>query len=102
MPLVKLGLVFFVIIYLTRKKCPLGYAMLIGSGMLGVLFGMGGLSVLRSAAKACIDLTTLELASIVALIIVLSSILEEKGHATHHSRASRFSEYFVLSDAGGF
>ena len=79
MPLVKLGLVFFVIIYLTRKKCPLGYAMLIGSGMLGVIFGMGGLSILRSAGKACVDLTTLELASIVALIIILSSILEEKG-----------------------
>jgi integral membrane protein (TIGR00529 family) len=79
MPLVKLGLVFFVIIYLTRKKCPLGYAMLIGSGLLGVIFGMGGLSILRSAGKACVDLTTLELASIVALIIILSSILEEKG-----------------------
>lgn len=80
MPLLKLGLVFFLIIYVTRKKCPLGYAMLIGSGILGAIFGMGGVSMVRSAWKACADQTTLELAAIVALIIVLSSILEQKGH----------------------
>ncbi len=79
MALLKLGLVFFAIIYLMRKRCPLGYAMLIGSGILGLIFKMGGISVLRSAGKASIDPATLELASIVALIIILSSILEEKG-----------------------
>jgi integral membrane protein (TIGR00529 family) len=79
MPILKLGLVFFLIVYLMRKKCPLGYAMLIGSVILGLIFGMSWLSILKSAGKACVDLTTLELSSIVALIIILSSILEEKG-----------------------
>jgi len=79
MPILKVGLVFFLIIYLMRKRCPLGYAMVIGSGVLGATFGMGWLSILKSAGKACIDLTTLELSAIVVLIIILSSILEEKG-----------------------
>jgi hypothetical protein len=79
MPLLKVGLVFFLIIYLIRKRCPLGYAMLIGSGILGAIFGMGWLSILKSAWKACSDLTTLELSAIVVLIIILSSVLEEKG-----------------------
>jgi len=79
MPILKVGLVFFLIIYLMRKRCPLGYAMVIGSGILGATFGMGWLSILKSAGKACIDLTTLELSAIVVLIIILSSILEEKG-----------------------
>ncbi|MCK4789136.1 MAG: DUF401 family protein, partial [Desulfobacteraceae bacterium] len=79
MPILKLGFVFFLIVYLMRKKCPLGYAMLIGSGILGIIFGMGVLSIFKSAGKACIDPTTLELSAIVALIIVLSAVLEEKG-----------------------
>jgi len=53
--------------------------MLIGSGILGIIFGMGALSIFKSAGKACIDPTTLELSALVALIIVLSAVLEEKG-----------------------
>lgn len=79
MPILKLCLVFLLIVYLTRKKCPLGYAMLIGSCVLGIIFGMGGIPMLRSAGKACIDLATLELSAIIALILILSFILEEKG-----------------------
>jgi integral membrane protein (TIGR00529 family) len=79
MALLKVGLVFFLIIYLMRKRCPLGYAMLIGSGILGAIFGMSWLPILKSAWKASSDLTTLELSAIVVLIIILSSILEQKG-----------------------
>jgi len=79
MPILKLGLVFFLIIFLTGKKCPLGYAVLIGSCILGIIFGMGGFSILKSAGKACIDLTTIELSAMVVLILILSYILEEKG-----------------------
>jgi integral membrane protein (TIGR00529 family) len=62
-----------------RLKLPIGPAILLGSLVMGFLFGLGPLQWLLAGIKAVLSLESLLFLAIVALIMVLSNLLEQTG-----------------------
>jgi len=73
--ILKLALVILAIILLINRKWKLGYAMLLASLFLGILFGLGPLEIGKSFLFGVIDPTTLNLIGIIIGVYFLSSIL---------------------------
>ena len=76
---VRIAAVFVIILVAIRKKLSLGNAFLLGSVLLGLIFGLSPLSILRSCLHALIHPKTLALSAVVSLILVLSHSMESTG-----------------------
>jgi len=77
--IVRVLAVFAVVLYGMRRKLSLGSAFLLGSVLLGLLFGLKISPMARSMVHSVIYPKTLSLAVIVSLILVLSSSMERMG-----------------------
>ena len=77
--IIRVCIVFAVILFAIRKKFSLGNAFLLGALLLSLLFTMPALNLLAASGKAVIYPKTLSLALIVALILILSSSMEQTG-----------------------
>ena len=73
----KLALVLAVIILLLSRRWNLGIVLLLASTLVGLLYGLAPLNILRQAWIASIGLTTLRLLAAVLLIGVLGELLGE-------------------------
>jgi integral membrane protein (TIGR00529 family) len=76
---IRILIVFAVILVSIHRKLSLGHCFSLGAFVLGLLFGMNPLAILRSAAIALSHPKTLSLAAVVSLILVLSHSLEAAG-----------------------
>lgn len=72
-------LVFCVVLFAMRKKVSLGNAFMLGAVLLGLLFGLGPVPIVRSAILSLVHPKTLALSGVVCLILVLSHSLEAAG-----------------------
>ncbi len=79
MPLIKIGAAFVFMLVGIRLRLGLGLSILLGSVILGLLFGMGPLDIAGAAGTAVVRQKALFLGLIVALILVLSDVLERTG-----------------------
>ncbi len=77
--MLKLLIVFGLIILLFSRHWNLGYVLLIGSALLGLLFGLPVPEVLEQGLAAALDLKTLRLVAAVLLITTLGELLTEVG-----------------------
>jgi hypothetical protein len=78
-PLLRVIASFIVILVLSRTKLSLGVAMFAGAVSLGLTFGMRGLSLPRGIWRGASDPGTLVLIFVVAMIIMLSNVLQSSG-----------------------
>lgn len=76
---IRILIVFAVILFCIRRKLALGNCFCLGAVILGVLFGMYPVAILKSATIALTHPKTLSLAAVVSLILVLSHSLEAAG-----------------------
>ena len=77
--IVRMLLVFFAILLMVRKKVPLGAAFLTGSAILGIVFGMTPLGLLKSGLSSLFHPKTLALSMVVILILGMSRSMEDSG-----------------------
>ena len=77
--IIKVLAVFIIILILIKKKCPIGWAMLVSSFILGLLFTISPLEILKVFGAASISPLCLELVAIMMLILILSKVLQEGG-----------------------
>jgi integral membrane protein (TIGR00529 family) len=77
---IKLLLVFVLVLIAIRRNLSLGNAFLLGSIVLGLLFGLGAMPMAESMVSSVLYPKTLMLSFIVSLILVLSSSMETSGH----------------------
>lgn len=75
--MLRLAFVFAVIVFLLSRRWNLGYVLLLGSVLLGLLFGLPASEMLKQAWVAAIDLKTLRLVAAVLLITTLGELLRE-------------------------
>ncbi|MBN1380521.1 MAG: DUF401 family protein [Deltaproteobacteria bacterium] len=75
----KVMLVFIIVLIAIRRKISLGNAFLLGSVLMGVIFGLKPKTILSSIASSVLYPKTMSLAVIIALILVLSSTMEKVG-----------------------
>jgi integral membrane protein (TIGR00529 family) len=71
--------VFVLILFLIKKKLSLGNSFLIGSVLLGAIFGMAPLEIMQSTLLSLVHPKTLALSILVGLILVLSHSMERVG-----------------------
>jgi len=74
--------VFSVVLLAMRFRMSLGPALLVGSLILGLIFGQRVSEILLASLHALLDSKTLSLAAVVMLILVLSRSLEIAGQMT--------------------
>jgi len=75
--MLKLAFIFALIVVLLGRRWNLGYVLLLASALLGVLFRLPALEVLKQTWIAVIDLKTLRLVAAVLLITSLGELLQE-------------------------
>ena len=75
--MLKLAFVFGLIILLLSRRWNLGYVLLLGSALLGLLFGLPAPEILEQWLIAALDLKTLRLVAAVLLISTLGELLRE-------------------------
>ena len=73
--LLKLGLVLFLLIFLIKKKVPVGISLFSGGILVGLLFQMPDSLILKESASAAVDGQTLRLLILVILIVFLGNLL---------------------------
>lgn len=78
-PLVKLLFVFILMILMLRKNVSIGTTMMISTGMLGIIFGLNILLLIKQFGLTFIDADTLSLIFILVLIMILESIMRHTG-----------------------
>ncbi len=78
----RVGIVFTLILLSIRKKFSLGNAFLLGACLLGFLFDMNPVRILRSFGTAATSVQAISLAMVVSLILVLSHCMEKTGRMT--------------------
>lgn len=71
--------VFAVVLLSMRLRMSLGTALLIGSALLGLIFGQSLAEIFQAALRALLNAKTLSLSAVVMLILVLSRSLETAG-----------------------
>jgi len=76
--LLKVTIIFGIIVVLISKNFPLHWALLGGSIIMGISFGLPINIILKSFLEAAIDWSTINLLLILYLIAVFESILKEK------------------------
>ena len=77
--MLRILLVFILILFVIKRKWALGHAFVLGALSLGLVFGMGPLSIARSFLASALLPKTLSLTIVVSLILVLSHSLEKTG-----------------------
>ena len=77
--LLRLAIVFALVLIAIRKHLSLGNSFLLGSVVLGILFGHRLGAIFESMVRSVIDPKTIFLAIIVGLILILSSSMEKAG-----------------------
>ncbi len=77
--IVRICVVFVLVLLAIRVRLSLGNALLLGSILLGLLFGSTPVMILRSATHALVHPKTLSLALVVMLILILSHSMEAGG-----------------------
>jgi integral membrane protein (TIGR00529 family) len=75
--MLELAFVFVLIVVLLSRRWNLGYVLLLASALLGLLFRLPALEVLKQTWIAVIDLKTLRLVAAVLLITTLGELLQE-------------------------
>jgi len=75
--IIKLLAVIALVIFLTRRKCKLGYIMLLASLLIGVFFDLSPVQIGRNIIWALIDPMTLRLMGIITLVYILSGVLKK-------------------------
>lgn len=70
-------LAFSLIIILVNKKVSLGYALIVGSIIVGIFSGLGFLGISKTFFSAIIDPVTIRLVVVLALIGVLGSTMQK-------------------------
>jgi hypothetical protein len=78
--LIKIGIIFALMIMAIRRRWSLGSTFLVSSAALGILFGQGLPSMLRSALNALADPKIVSLGIVICLILILSTAMEVTGH----------------------
>ena len=73
--LLKLSLVLFLLIFLIKKKVPVGISLFSGGVLVGILFGMPASLILRETLSAAVDGATLRLLLLVILIVFFGNLL---------------------------
>ncbi len=76
---VRVLLIFCIVLVAMRKKVSLGNAFMMGAVLLGLIFGLGPISIIQSAFFSLVHPKTLALSGVVCLILVLSHSLEAAG-----------------------
>jgi uncharacterized protein len=79
---VRILLVFALVLPAIRRGWSLGSAFLAGAASLGLIFSMGPVPILRSAAASLVHPQTVSLAVVVSFILVFSHALEKSGQMT--------------------
>lgn len=77
--IVKVLAVFCLIIIMLRKKVGLAITMIISAGVLGLIFGLGPLPLVRQMFLTLADLSTLELMAALVLIMMLEAVMRQTG-----------------------
>jgi integral membrane protein (TIGR00529 family) len=77
--LVRLAIVFVIVILLIKKNLSIGNTFFLGAVLLGILFGLGPVAMLKSMVSSVLDPQAFSLYVIVSLILVLSSAMDETG-----------------------
>jgi integral membrane protein (TIGR00529 family) len=75
--MLKLAFVFGLIVLLLSRRWNLGYVLLLGSALLGLLFGLSVPEIVEQGLVAALDLKTLRLVAAVLLITALGELLKE-------------------------
>jgi integral membrane protein (TIGR00529 family) len=73
--LLKLSLVLFLLIFLIKKKVPVGISLFCGGVLLGFLFQMPASLILKDSLSAAVDGPTLRLLILVILIVFFGNLL---------------------------
>ena len=73
--LLKLSLVLFLLIFLIKKKVPVGISLFSGGILVGLLFQMSASLILKEALSAAVDGETLHLLLLVILIVFFGNLL---------------------------
>ena len=73
--LFKLSLVLFLLIFLIKKKVPVGISLFSGGILVGILFGMPASLILKETVSAAVDGETLSLLLLVILIVFFGNLL---------------------------
>jgi hypothetical protein len=76
---IKILAIFGLICWLTTRRIPLGFSLLVGVLLVGLFFGMPVGEFLSAVGKHATERKTLELALMVALILALSHLLQATG-----------------------
>ena len=73
--LFKLSLVLFLLIFLIKKKVPVGISLFSGGILVGILFGMPASLILKETVSTAVDGETLSLLLLVILIVFFGNLL---------------------------
>ncbi len=79
LPLLKVLAVFGLIVFLLRRNYNIGWIMLAGAAVLGLIFGLGPVPLLRQLALTLIDPLTVSLIVILVLIMIMESAMRKSG-----------------------
>jgi integral membrane protein (TIGR00529 family) len=74
--LIKLFLVFLVIVFLIKRRIPLGISILLGGFFLGLLFGLPIFQIFKYMGIASIEWPTIRLLIIILLILIFGEFLK--------------------------
>lgn len=85
--LIKILLVVLFIVFFIWRKWDLGLNLVLASILLGLLFGLGPLSLIKNVVYTAVDRSTLELVGVVIIIIILGRLLKDSGNLTLMSQS---------------
>ncbi|HBV99549.1 MAG: hypothetical protein JL50_13385 [Peptococcaceae bacterium BICA1-7] len=79
LPVIKMAAVFALVVLMLQRKINLGVTMMAAALALGLLFGMGLVSIIKQAGLTFADSGTLTLMLALILIMVLESVMRRSG-----------------------
>jgi integral membrane protein (TIGR00529 family) len=74
--LLKLSLILILLIFLIKKKIPVGISLFCGGILLGLLFGMSVFQILKKSLSSAVEKETLNLLGLVILIVFFGNLLK--------------------------
>jgi integral membrane protein (TIGR00529 family) len=74
--LLKLSLILILLIFLIKKKIPVGISLFCGGILLGLLFGMPVFQILKKSLSSAVEKETLNLLGLVILIVFFGNLLK--------------------------
>ncbi len=79
LPVIKILAVFTLIIIMLRKKIGLGTTMMVASCLLGAMFGMGAIAIIKQVGLTLASPSTITLITALVLIMILESVMRRTG-----------------------